>query len=109
LILPKFSRRAQHTSPAATNALKTHASARSAAENCARVIDLGFTASKHITMYGERFDLISDPFVEGDFTTVYAISRNDPEVRELRLPVSILVGLPDLLRPRAKVPRQETS
>jgi hypothetical protein len=58
-------------------------------------------------MYGECFELISDPFVGGDFTTVYVIRRNDPEVRELRLPVSILVGLPKLFRQREKITRRE--
>ena len=87
------------------DALKTHANGRSAAEKCARVTELGFIASKHIRMYGERFQLISDPFVDGDFTTVYAISLNHPEVRELRLPVSILVGLPNLFRHREKITR----
>jgi hypothetical protein len=58
-------------------------------------------------MYGECFELISDAFVDGDFTTVYAISLNDPEVRELRLPVSILVGLPKLFRQREKITRRE--
>ena len=93
--------------PATTNALKTHANGRSAAENCARVTQLDFITSKHRTMYGECFELISDAFVDGDFTTVYAISRNDPEVRELRLPVSILVGLPKLFRQREKITRRE--
>jgi hypothetical protein len=59
-------------------------------------------------MYGEQFELISDPFVDGDYTTVHAISRNDSRVRELRLPVSILVGLPDLFRHQAKATPQKT-
>lgn len=82
--------------------------AGSAADNCARVADLGFAIHKHITMYGEQFELISDPFVQGDYTAVHAISGNDPRVRELRLPVSILVSLPDLFRQvQVKVTRQE--
>ena len=52
-------------------------------------------------MYGERFELVSDPFVEGDYTTVHAINGDDGRIRALRLPVSILVGLPDLLRRKA--------
>jgi hypothetical protein len=103
LILPKFDVPIEHTLPALTGALKTHRSSASASENCARIRDLGFTASKHVKLYGEDFELVSDPFVEGDYTTVHAFSRNDPEVRELRLPASILVGLPDLFRRRAKL------
>jgi hypothetical protein len=68
---------------------------RSPAENCARIKDLGYTASTHINMYGERFELVSDPFEEGDCTVVQVISGNDPAIRVLRLPESILLGLSD--------------
>lgn len=44
-------------------------------------------------MYGERFELLSDPFVEGDCTAVRAIGGNNPAIRVLRLPVSIILGL----------------
>ncbi len=68
--------------------------ARSA--KCARIKDLGFTASKHIEMYGEHFEIVSDPFTEGDCIAVHVINRNDPEphpkIRTLRLPTAILVG-----------------
>jgi hypothetical protein len=103
LILPKFDVPIEHTLPVPTGALKTHSSSGSASENCARIRDLGFKAFKHIKLYGEDFELVSDPFVEGDYTTVHAFSRSDPKVRELRLPASILVGLPDLFRQRAKL------
>jgi len=73
-------------------------SGRSPAENCARIRDLGFTTSKHIKMYGERFELVSDPFEEGLFTAVFALSGNDPTIRTLRLPTAILVGLSDRFR-----------
>jgi len=48
-------------------------------------------------MYGQRFEIVSDPFDEGDCIVVRATSGNDPEVRTLRLPVAILVGLGDRL------------
>ena len=59
-------------------------------------------------MYGERLELVSDPFVQGDYTAVLAISPNDPGIRELRLPTTILTGLPDLFRQKAMVTGQET-
>jgi hypothetical protein len=93
LILPKVDSIAEHILPVSTGALKIHTSGRSASENCARARDLGFIASKRIRMYGEHFELVSDPFTEGDCTVVRAISKNDSTVRTLRLPVSILVGL----------------
>jgi hypothetical protein len=76
-------------------------SGRVRSERCARIKDLGFTASRHIKMYGERFELVSDPFNEGDCIAVHAISGGDPKVRTLRLPVAILVGVADRLRKRA--------
>ena len=102
MILPKFDVPMERTLPVSTDAL-THGSSGSASENCATIRNLGFTAFKHIKLYGEDFELVSDPFIEGDYTTVHAFSRNDPKVREVRLPTSILVGLPDLFRQRAKL------
>lgn len=108
MILPKLDIPKEPISRATTDALKTHANSQSPAENCARIKDLGFKTSTHIKMYGERFELVSDPFVEGDYTTVQVISGNTPGARMLRLPVSILVGLPDLLR-RKHNSAQETT
>jgi hypothetical protein len=68
---------------------------RTQAENCARIKDLGYVASKDIKMYGERFELVSDPVQEGDCIVVRVISGNDPTIRTLQLPVSILIGLSD--------------
>jgi hypothetical protein len=82
--------------PALTAALKTRS--RSPAENCARIRDLGFTTSKQIKMYGERFELVSDPFEEDACIAVHARSGNDPTIRTLRLPAAILLGLSDRFR-----------
>jgi hypothetical protein len=62
-------------------------------ENCAKIRALGFTISKRIKLYGERFELVSDPFDDDGCTAVHAISGNDPRMRTLRLPVAILIGL----------------
>lgn len=107
MILPTSDTPKERRSLATRDSLKTHAAGQSPAENCARIKALGFKTSTHINMYGERFELVSDPFVEGDYTTVQAISGNNPGARMLRLPVSILVGLPDLLR-RKNNSTQET-
>lgn len=69
------------------------AGGRSPAETCARIKGLGYTPSKHVNMYGEHFELVSDPFAEGDCTVVQVISGNDPAIRTIRLPVSIILGL----------------
>jgi hypothetical protein len=82
----------EHMSPVVKGDLKTQTDRGLASENCGRIKDLGFATSQHITMYGEHFELVSDPFAEGDCTAVRVIKANDPTVRTLRLPVAILVG-----------------
>jgi hypothetical protein len=68
---------------------------RSRSESCAKIKGLGFTAFRHIQMYGEQFEIISDPFYEGDGVAVHATSGNDPSVRTVRLPTAILLGSKD--------------
>jgi hypothetical protein len=46
-------------------------------------------------MYGEVFELVSDPFDEAGCIAVLATSGGNPEIRTLRLPVAILVGPAD--------------
>jgi hypothetical protein len=96
LISPKIDVPIKDNIPTAAGALKT--GSRSPAENCAKIRDLGFTTSKHIKMYGERFELVSDPFAVDACTAVHARSGNDPTIRTLRLPTAILLGLSDRFR-----------
>lgn len=70
-------------------------------DSCAKIRDLGFRACMHIRMYGERFEIVSDPFDEDECVAVRATSANHPEVRTLRLPIAILVGLADRFLKRA--------
>jgi hypothetical protein len=65
---------------------------RSRSESCAKIKGLGFTVSRHIRMYGEQFEIVSEPFSEGDCVAVHATSGSDPKVRTLRLPTAILVN-----------------
>jgi hypothetical protein len=75
----------------------TTANKTSYSEECEKIRNFGYATSKHITIYGEHFEIMSDPFPEGEGIAVHAISRNSSTPRILRLPVSILVGLKDLL------------
>lgn len=68
-------------------------SVRTGSDGCGKIKDLGFKTSMHIKMYSQRFEIVSDPFDEGDCLAVCATSENDPEVRTLLLPIAILVGL----------------
>ena len=81
----------------------------STSESCAKIKGLGFTASKHVRMYGELFEIVSDPFTEGDYVAVRAISGTDPEIRTLRLPITILVGSEDRFLRRPRLAGQSTT
>src|SRR5258707_4723826 len=97
-MIPNIVIPAEPLSMPAADSAKTHASGPSPSESTARIKNLGYTASKHITIYGERYQLVSDPFVDGECTSVQVISKNDPTIRTLRLPTAILVGLSDRFR-----------
>jgi hypothetical protein len=75
-----------------------HKSLRSPSENCAHIKKLGYIAGKHMNLYGEHMELVSDPFVEGDCVAVHAISSSNHNVRTIDLPISILAGWEDLFQ-----------
>jgi hypothetical protein len=95
------------TPPAPTAALKTNTRGHSPSENTARIKNLGFTTSKHIKIYGERYELVSDPFEDGGCTSVRVVTENDQTVRTLRLPAAILVGLSDRFQKPVKLTEPE--
>jgi len=71
--------------------------ARSTADDCVRIKALGYSSSHHIKMYGKRFEIVSDPFPDGNGVAVHVITLEEPTEPTLRLPTSILVGLKELL------------
>lgn len=62
----------------------------SMAQVCADVKNLGYGASGRIRLYGEEFEVISDPFPEADGIAVRVKTRNDSRIRVLQLPATIL-------------------
>jgi hypothetical protein len=76
---------------------ETTISIRPHSKSFERLMDLGYSAGKRLNLYGECFEIASDPFIDGDWVAVRVTSENDPTIRTIRLPVSILVGLTDLL------------
>lgn len=66
--------------------------AGTSSDNCAKIKDLGFKASAQIKMYGELFEIVSDPFREGDCIAVRATSGSNREIRTVLLPTAILLG-----------------
>jgi hypothetical protein len=59
-------------------------------EACARIKHLGYVACRRVRIYGEEFELLSDPFPEADRIAIRAKAIRDSSVRILRLPVTIV-------------------
>ena len=62
---------------------------------CQRMMDLGYVAGSRINLYGEHFEILSDPFVDGNWVAVRVRSENDPTIQTIRLPIRVLLGLAD--------------
>ena len=65
--------------------------------SCEKLRDLGYIAGKRVALYEEHFEIASDPFVDGNWVAVRVTTESDPTIQTIRLPVSLLVGLTDLL------------
>jgi hypothetical protein len=66
-------------------------------KSCEKLRELGYIAGKRMALYGEHFEIASDPFIDGKWVAVRVTTESDPTIQTIRLPVSILVGLADLL------------
>jgi hypothetical protein len=62
----------------------------SIAEICANVKRLGYGASQRIRLYGEEFEVISDPFPESGGIAVSVKTKKGDTVRTLQLPATVL-------------------
>ena len=72
-------------------------------ENCARIKKLGYVAGRHMSLYGEHMELVSDPFDDGALVCARAISDTNDEVRTIELPVTILSGWEEVFLKAAKL------
>lgn len=59
-------------------------------ELCERLRTLGYAYQKRIRIYGEEFDLTSNPVAEGDGFAIEAVSRKSGEARKLPIPLSVV-------------------
>jgi hypothetical protein len=57
---------------------------------CAQVKHLGYAIARRIRLYGEEFELVSDPFPEADGVAVHVTTKKDPSIRLLRIPITVL-------------------
>jgi hypothetical protein len=60
------------------------------AEVCERLKALGYADRNRIRIYGEDFDLLSNPISDENGISIEAKSRKSGNARRLRIPLSIL-------------------
>ncbi len=59
-------------------------------EICANIKRMGYAASSRVRLYGEDFEVLSDPFPEADGVAVHAKAKKDSRICVLRLPATVL-------------------
>jgi hypothetical protein len=57
---------------------------------CARLIALGYARQSRVRMYGEEFELISNPFFDEHGFALQAVSTRSGETRKLQVPLYVL-------------------
>ena len=57
---------------------------------CERLIAFGYGKQNKVRMYGEEFELISNPFIDENGFAVQAVSTRSDETRIVRIPLSIV-------------------
>jgi len=72
----------------------------SIAEICAGVKRLGYAASQNIRLYGEEFEVLSDPFPEAGGIAISVKTKRNSGIRVVQLPATVLQSIRGTL-PRA--------
>ncbi len=62
----------------------------SIAEICTGVKNLGYGISQRIRLYGEEYEVVSDPFPQGGGIAVHARTAKQHEVRVVRIPATVV-------------------
>src|SRR5580692_5355143 len=57
---------------------------------CSHVKNLGYAAASSIRLYGEEFEVVSDPFPEANGVAVLVTTKKDSSIRALRIPLTML-------------------
>lgn len=78
----------------------------SIAEICASVKRLGYSANQTIRLYGEEFEVISDPFPETGGIAIGVKTKRSSAIRVVQLPATILQSVGGTLPSRAFAPSQ---
>jgi hypothetical protein len=59
-------------------------------EVCVRLQKMGYAQSKRIRIYGQEFEMVSDPFPQGDGIAIRAFSKRETQTRTLQLPLPVV-------------------
>ena len=59
-------------------------------EVCARIRQFGYAASQRIRIYGEDFDVLSDPFPSDGGIAIQVRSTRTSQARTLQLPATVI-------------------
>jgi hypothetical protein len=62
----------------------------SVSDICAHVKHLGYSASMRIRLYGEEFEVVSDPFPEAGGIAVHVTTKKGSTIRVLQIPATVL-------------------
>ena len=60
------------------------------AEMCAQIKKFGYAASQKIRIYGEEFEVLSDPFPSDGGIAIEVRSRRTAQARLLQLPATVI-------------------
>ena len=63
---------------------------RSVSDICTHVKHLGYATSRRIRLYGEEFEVVSDPFPETGGIAVQVTTKKDSTIRVLQIPATVL-------------------
>jgi hypothetical protein len=61
-----------------------------AVEICAQIKNFGYTTSQKIRIYGEEFEVLSDPFPSDGGIAIHVRSRRTAQARLLQLPATVI-------------------
>jgi hypothetical protein len=59
-------------------------------EMCNQIKQRGYSASKIVRIYGDEFEILSDPFPNDDGVAVQVRSRRTSQIRSLQLPAALV-------------------
>jgi hypothetical protein len=60
------------------------------AQVCERIKKLGYYVGRRIHLYGERMEVVSDPYLEDGLVAVRVRRRGDVSERVIYLPITVL-------------------